>query len=155
MITARVEHELKDSQDPALLEATGRLIKLETAEPENEFGKWLLARAEEIDPDGHVRLPPAVPDRIRVAPDVQASKLVTRIDPVCPAGEQCREPVRYRVIIGTDGKIQNAQLISGRPKQVAVANAALKAYAYQPTVVKGTPVEVATEVNVAFQPPKD
>jgi hypothetical protein len=88
---------------------------------------------------------------VHVVGDVQASKLLSRLEPECPTGERCREPVRYRIIVGTDGRIQNFQLISGRPKQVAVANAALETWVYQPTVWNGVPIEVETEIDVTFR----
>ncbi len=91
--------------------------------------------------------------RIRVGPDVQASKLRKKIDPVYPPlARQARiqGTVRFVVVIGTDGRLTHAELISGHPLLVPAAQAAVIQYEYQPTLLDGIPVEVTTEVSIPF-----
>jgi TonB family protein len=96
---------------------------------------------------------PATPTRIRVGGNVQVANLIKKVDPVYPPlAMQARisGQVRFAVIIGKDGTIQNVQLVSGHPLLVAAATDAVKQYAYKPTLLNGNPVEVITQVDVDF-----
>lgn len=93
------------------------------------------------------------PTRIRVGAMVQMANLVTKADPVYPPlALQARisGQVRFTVIIGKDGAIQNIQLVSGHPLLVAAATDAVSQYVYKPTLLNGNPVEVITTVDVNF-----
>ena len=59
--------------------------------------------------------------------------------------------VQLRAIIGTDGTIQNIQVVSGNPILATAAVAAVKQWRYQPTRLSGQPVEVETVITVQFQ----
>jgi periplasmic protein TonB len=59
--------------------------------------------------------------------------------------------VQLRAIIGTDGTIQNIQVVSGNPILANAAVAAVKQWRYQPTRLSGQPVEVETVITVQFQ----
>ena len=58
--------------------------------------------------------------------------------------------VQLRAIIGTDGAIQNIQVVSGNPILANAAVAAVKRWRYQPTRLSGKPVEVETLITVQF-----
>jgi TonB family protein len=93
------------------------------------------------------------PKQIRVGGNVQASKLVNKVDPVYPdlarrAGIQ--GAVEFSVVIGRDGNIAQIQVESGHPLLVPAAIEALKQWRYQPTLLNGDAVEVQTEVEVTF-----
>lgn len=97
--------------------------------------------------------PPETPSRIRIGGDVQASKLMRKVDPVYPPlARQARiqGTVRYSVAIGKDGLPISIQLISGHPLLVPAATEAVRQYIYQPTLLNGQPVEVVTQVDVGF-----
>lgn len=97
--------------------------------------------------------PPGAPQRVRVGGNVQAAKLVKRVRPVYPPlARQARIQgvVRFSVLIGTDGNVENIQLISGHPLLVPAAQEAVKQWVYQPTFLNGREVEVVTQVDVAF-----
>jgi protein TonB len=53
-------------------------------------------------------------------------------------------------IIGKDGTVQNLTVASGHPLLVAPAMEAVKQWVYEPTLLNGQAVEVATQVEVNF-----
>ncbi len=80
------------------------------------------------------------------------ANLVSKVDPVYPPlALQARisGQVRFTVIIGKDGSIQNIQLVSGHPL-LAAAKDAVSQYVFKPTLLNGNPVEVVTTVDVNF-----
>lgn len=96
---------------------------------------------------------PAAPQRIRVGGNVQLARIVNQPRPVYPPlAKQARiqGTVRFTAIIGTDGRIQNLQLVSGHPLLVPSAQEAVKQWRYQPTLLNGEPVEVITQIDVNF-----
>jgi tetratricopeptide (TPR) repeat protein len=95
----------------------------------------------------------AAPTRIRVGGIIQQANLIKKVDPLYPplaAQAQISGQVRFSVIIGKDGNMQNIQLISGHPLLVAAAKDAVSRYIYKPTLLNGNPVEVITQVDVNF-----
>jgi tetratricopeptide (TPR) repeat protein len=105
---------------------------------------------------GVIRFEPIVrtadqPAPIRVAPAVQARKLIARVDPEYAAGAPA-EPMRFVVVIGKDGHIMGETLIDANRRLVRTAREALRQWIYQPTLVDGKQVEVVTEVRVEFKP---
>jgi bla regulator protein blaR1 len=53
-------------------------------------------------------------------------------------------------IIGKGGDVQNLQIVSGHPQLVPGAIEAVKQWKYQPYLQQGEPVEVTTQLHVAF-----
>ncbi len=93
------------------------------------------------------------PQRIPVGGNVQAARLVNQPKPAYPPlARQARIQgvVRFTAIIGVDGRIQNLTLVSGHPLLVPAAQAAVKQWVYQPTLLNGEPVEVVTQIDVNF-----
>jgi TonB family protein len=96
------------------------------------------------------------PQRIRVGGNVQAANLIHKVDPVYPPlayQARIQGTVRFTVIIGRDGRIQNLQLLSGHPLLVEAARQAVSQWEYRPTLLNGSPVEVVTQVDVNFTLP--
>ncbi len=90
---------------------------------------------------------------VPIGGDVQAANLVRKIMPAYPPlARQARVSgtVRFTAIIGTDGRIQNLQLIAGHPLLVASAREAVSQWLYRPTLLNGKPVEVITQIEVNF-----
>jgi len=58
--------------------------------------------------------------------------------------------VQLRAIIGTDGLVQNLQVVSGNPILAKAAIDAVRQWRYQPTRLSGEPVEVETVITVEF-----
>jgi TonB family protein len=100
----------------------------------------------------------AAPRRIRVGGNVQRSKLVTQIRPAYP-DELKREGVEGMVVLDavilTDGSLGNLRLandlVAVDPRLVAAATEAVRFWRYEPTLLNGVPVEVATTITLNFQ----
>ncbi len=94
------------------------------------------------------------PGAIRISGDVQMPKLVRQVAPVYPT--PAREAgtsglVRLGVIITKEGRVRDIKVASSAGMQLDVAAMeAVKQWVYQPTLLNGAPVEVATTVDVNF-----
>jgi TonB family protein len=94
-----------------------------------------------------------MPGKIQVGGEIQDVNLVKKVTPEYPPlAKQARIQgvVRFNVIIGKDGSVQNVQLINGHPLLVQPAKDALVQWVYKPTLLNGQPVEVSTQVELAF-----
>jgi protein TonB len=58
--------------------------------------------------------------------------------------------VRLNIVIDKQGRVSNVSVISGHPLLISAALDAVKQWEYNPTLLNGQPVEVATEVSVPF-----
>ena len=58
--------------------------------------------------------------------------------------------VRLDVVIGEDGRVTNATVVSGHPLLVPAATEAIKQWEYSQTVLNGKPAEVITQADVNF-----
>jgi TonB family protein len=93
------------------------------------------------------------PTRIRLGSGVAASKLVEQVAPVYPPlARQTPIPctVRLHVIVGKDGRILFLEVLSGHPLLRQAALDAVIQWRYEPTLLRGEPVEVDTTVEVKF-----
>ena len=96
---------------------------------------------------------PAAPQRIRVGGNVQEARLSKKVVPTYPPlarSARISGVVRFNAVIGTDGRIQNLQLVTGHPLLVPSAQSAVSQWVYQPTLLNGEPVEVMTQIDVNF-----
>lgn len=97
--------------------------------------------------------PKVVPKRVMVGGNVQAARLVNKVQPLYPPlARQTRisGTVKLHAIIGKDGTVQQLVMVSGHPLLVQAALDAVKQWRYQPTLLNGEPVEVDTEIDVIF-----
>lgn len=95
----------------------------------------------------------APPQRLTIGGNVQAAKIINRVQPVYPeeaSKEKISGTVKLHVVIARDGKIQQIQVVSGHPLLVQAAIDAVRQWQYQPTLLNGQPVEVDTQVDVIF-----
>ena len=99
---------------------------------------------------------PSVPkprEPIRVASDLQLTKLVRKVMPEYPALAKTARVsgvVRLVGVIAKDGTIRNLQLMSGHPLLTRAALEAVRQWIYAPTLLNGEPVEVITTIDVSF-----
>jgi TonB family protein len=96
------------------------------------------------------------PQRIRVGGNVQATKLVKMVRPSYPAHLQSlgvEGVVLLRAVISTEGSLLNLEVANSGvdPELARVALDAVREWRYQPTLLNGRPVEVATTVTVEFR----
>ena len=97
--------------------------------------------------------PKAAPQRIRIGGQVQAGRLIRRVEPSYPPiAKQAHisGTVILHAIIAKDGTVQELQLISGPPLLVRNAMDAIRQWRYQPYLLNGEPVEVETTISVIF-----
>ncbi len=90
---------------------------------------------------------------LRVGGNVQAARIINRVQPVYPAlARQTRisGTVRLHAIIGKDGTIQQLEVMNGHPLLQQAALDAVRQWRYQPTLLNGEPVEVDTTIDVIF-----
>lgn len=95
----------------------------------------------------------APPLRVTIGGNVEAARLIHRIQPVYPeeaSKEKISGTVKLHVVIATDGKVQQIQVVSGHPLLVQAAIDAVRQWQYQPTFLNGQPVEVDTQIDVVF-----
>lgn len=88
------------------------------------------------------------------APSMPESDLLHKVDPKYPPEalrRQIQGTVRFEVIIGKDGRIQRLRLVSGHPLLVEAARQAVQHWVYRPTLLRGKPVRVVTEIDVQFR----
>jgi TonB family protein len=99
---------------------------------------------------GEAISPPAA---IRIGGNAQAAKLVEKPQAVYPPeamAARIQGIVHLNVVIGQDGRVENATLQSGHPLLVPAAVEAVGRYRYQPTLMNGTPIKVISQVDVPF-----
>jgi protein TonB len=97
--------------------------------------------------------PKVTPKRVMVGGNVQAARLVNKVQPLYPPlARQTRisGTVKLHAIIGKDGSVQQLVMVSGHPLLVQAALDAVRQWRYQPTLLNGEPVEVDTEIDVIF-----
>ncbi len=95
------------------------------------------------------------PERIRVGGNVQATRLITQVRPEYPADLQSagiQGTVVLRAVISTTGDPLNLEALSTavHPGLVKAALDAVRQWRYQPTLLNGQPVEVATTITIEF-----
>jgi TonB family protein len=123
----------------------------------------LVAAVREVDEHLNVRvdnsgvitimLGNGPPQRIRVGGNVQQANLIQKVQPIYPPQakqDHVQGKVRFTVLIGKDGHIQNIELVSGEPVLADAAKDAVSQWVYKPTLLNGQPVEVLTQVDVNF-----
>ena len=90
---------------------------------------------------------------LRSVPD---SQIVTKAQPVYPpdaADARIQGVVRIRILIGTNGHVQSAHLLSGNKLLAPAALQAVRQRVYKPFESQGKPVRVMTEVEIPFALP--
>jgi protein TonB len=90
---------------------------------------------------------------LRVGGNVQAARIINRIQPVYPPlARQTRISgvVRLHAVISKDGTIKELEVQAGHPLLQQAALDAVRQWRYQPTLLNGEPVEVDTTIDVIF-----
>jgi TonB family protein len=90
---------------------------------------------------------------VRASQGVMSGLLVTKVRPEYPPdakGQRIQGTVVMRVKIDKAGDVSNIQLVSGHPLLAPAAIDAVKQWKYKPYLLKGTPVEIDTQVTVDF-----
>ncbi len=83
-----------------------------------------------------------------------ASRLITKVPadyPPVARAAHIEGNVVIKAIVGTDGSVLQAQIISGHPMLSREALLSVSKWRYQPVLHDGSPVEVSTAVTVEFK----
>lgn len=94
--------------------------------------------------------------RIRVGGNVQATKLLSKVQPVYPRdaeAEGVEGTVLLKAVISKQGDLLSVAVLnkSVDPRLAKAATDAVAQWKYQPTLLNGAPVEVVTTVSVNFE----
>jgi protein TonB len=95
----------------------------------------------------------SVPQRVPVTSNIEAAKLISRVQPAYPAlaiQARIQGNVVLHAIIGRDGRVSELQVLSGHPPLVNAALDAVRQWRYNPTLLNGEAVEVETTITVSF-----
>ncbi|MGA9884138.1 MAG: TonB family protein [Candidatus Acidiferrales bacterium] len=90
---------------------------------------------------------------MRQSEGVMTARLLLRVQPEYPRLATLLHlsgVVRLRAIIGTDGSVQQLEVLSGNPILTRAAVLAVRQWRYEPTQLNGQPVEVETSITVTF-----
>lgn len=91
------------------------------------------------------------PKRIRIKPyGVRLVHSVKAVYPQTARDKKIQGAVRLDIVIGTDGKVLRADVVSGDPLLAEAAVEAVRKWKYERTLVNGEAVEVAMFVDVVF-----
>ena len=101
-------------------------------------------------------VPTRAPQRIAIGGNVQAAKLLKQTRPEYPADLArlgITGTVMLRAVISTTGEPLNPEVINTtvHPGLAQAALDAVRQWRYQPTLLNGQPVEVATTIDVTFE----
>ena len=91
--------------------------------------------------------------RIRVASGVAEANLIHDVPPQYPpeAGRgRIEGAVVLLAVIGSDGCVQDVQVVSGLPILAQAAMEAVKQWRYKPYVLNGVPVEIDSRITINF-----
>lgn len=93
--------------------------------------------------------------RLRVGGDIQAGKIVSKVQPVYPeaaktAGSQ--GTVVLHAVIGTDGTVLSLRVVNDKvdPELARASIESVAKWRYSPTLLNGQPIEVETTIEVNF-----
>jgi TonB family protein len=129
----------------------GRVLFRETPRQRPQSGKDIAA-ASEARPG---RIVPAG-KTTHLTQEAANDYLAYRVEPLYPElarQEHVQGPVLLKVMVGTDGGVQQVQVLSGDPKLSAAAADAVVQWRFKPLLRSGQPVEFETEVTVDFRLP--
>jgi TonB family protein len=179
----KAHRELEASSDANLIGLAGNSLapadpEVRSARPPEAvaFGLRLLERARQIAPDdprwstylqafsearrNDTNEREAAPEHDpspSVATNAEPGTLLRRVESeyspaALSAGVQ--GTVRLRILIGTDGHVLNAWLISGHPLLYASADHAVRRWLYEPLRIGNDPVEAYHVVEIQFRLPR-
>ena len=62
--------------------------------------------------------------------------------------------VALQATIAKDGSVRNVKVLSGSAILARAASDAVRQWKYRPYMLNGQPIEVQTEININFVPPR-
>jgi outer membrane biosynthesis protein TonB len=178
----KAKKELETSSDPNLIGLAGNslapadpAVRTMRSPDDISLGLKLLKRARELAPndpqwDAYLhafsaaprndtdepRLPPEQDGTSSSVKNAESGTLLRRVEPEYSPealSANVQGTVRLRILIGTDGHVLNAWLISGHPLLYASAYRAVKLWLYEPLRIGNDPVEAYHVLEIQFHLP--
>jgi len=104
-----------------------------------------------------INVPPAMPRRVApISQGVQGGELVRRVEPLYPLQAKTlrqQGTVVLQAFVAETGLVREVRVVSGPPILGQAAVDAVKQWRYKPFQLNGKPVEMETQVKVAFRLP--
>jgi len=97
---------------------------------------------------------PVTIPRLTVGGNVQLGRTLRKVPPQYPAPARAARisgDVVLECVVGTDGRILEVKVKSGNPLLVRAAVDAVWQWAYEPSQLKGMPIEIVTNITVSFK----
>jgi TonB family protein len=97
--------------------------------------------------------PSKAPKQLSVSAEIMSGNLLNKVMPVYPpAAKKARiqGAVVLQIVIGRNGIIQNARVISGPQELQQSALDAVRQWKYKPYLLNGDPIEVLSTVNIIY-----
>jgi TonB family protein len=176
----RLRDELAATGDPALSAKVGQLlVQLNVpghgGEEQNSRGLALIRQAIALDPGNpkwttaledalaeperraafqRLRSEPPKPGLVRIGSAVAEASLISKVEPIYPAvalAARIQGSVEFMVTVGTDGKVENLELVRGHPLLVQAAKSAVLKWVYHAATQDGQAIPFETQVVVPFR----
>jgi TonB family protein len=176
----KLRAEVESSADAALLTTVGRtLVQLnlpgQGGEEQTNHGIALIRQAITLDPSNpkwtaaledalseperrkafeRLRTEPPKPGLVRIGAAVAEASLVSKTEPVYPPlalNARIQGSVEFTATIGTDGKVENLELVRGHPLLVNAAKDAVLKWVYHSATQDGEAIPFVTQVIVPFR----
>jgi protein TonB len=83
--------------------------------------------------------------------------LLKRVTPIYPQQAMqmhTQGKVALQATIARDGSVRNVKVVSGPGILARAATDAVRQWKYKPYTLNGEPIEVQTEININFVPPR-
>jgi protein TonB len=100
---------------------------------------------------------PAAPSSQRISQGVSDGLLIKRVQPLYPQQAlqmHTQGKVALQATIAKDGSVRNVRVVSGPAVLGRAASEAVRQWKYRPYTLNGEPIEVQTEININFVPPR-
>lgn len=149
-VDVQAEGSAKAAQAAQAAEAEAKLkagIRTDTVGVQTE-GSAKAAQALEAEAKAKAK-------RIRIGGNVEAAKIITKVQPVYPESAKAagaQGTVLLYAVVGMDGKPLQLQVLNSQvnPDLARAAVEAVSQWRYQPTLLNGEPVEIDTTIQVRF-----
>jgi TonB family protein len=122
-----------------------------------------ITQAVDVPAEGAAQAPASAetaekpkPTRLRIGGNVQAAKLLKKVQPVYPDAAKTsgvEGTVVLHAVIGMDGKPLSLQVMNSQvdPQLARAAVEAVSQWRYAPTLLNGEPIEIDTTISVNFR----
>ncbi|HSU04805.1 MAG TPA: TonB family protein, partial [Acetobacteraceae bacterium] len=166
---AKAKSELETSTDGSLLSQVGSILTMIGRGPSGAdlgahpalgdlvaFGQRLTTRAQSYGMRAAVLIPPAAPAVAQAVaiPTVDTPPILRKVMPEYPPEVRAirlSADMRMAIVIGRDGHVTDARVITGHPRLVESAIATVKQWVFAPVMQNGVPIVVRTNVIVPYR----